>query len=118
MPTPYSRTFSHIGLSVADLEAAVKFYTEVSGWYIIMAPSEVVEDTSAIGELCSDVFGAGWEKSRIAHLLTGERIGVEFFEFKNQENPVNNFEYWKTVIFYFSVQDPNVEELPPMVNVA
>ncbi len=31
MNTPYPRTFSHIGISVPDLEAAVKFYTEVLG---------------------------------------------------------------------------------------
>ncbi len=48
--TPYPRTFSHIGISVPDLEAAVKFYTEVLGWYLIMKPTEIVEDDSAIGE--------------------------------------------------------------------
>ena len=91
--TPYPRTFSHIGISVPDLDAAVKFYTEVLGWYLIMKPTEIVEDDSAIGEMCTDVFGAGWDKFRIAHLSTGDRVGVEIFEFKNQENPENNFEY-------------------------
>ncbi len=33
MPTPYPRSFSHIGLSVTDLDAAVRFHTEVMGWY-------------------------------------------------------------------------------------
>ncbi len=51
--TPYPRTFSHIGISVPDLEAAVKFYTEVLGWYLIMKPTEIVEDDSAIGEMCT-----------------------------------------------------------------
>ena len=58
--TPYPRTFSHIGISVPDLEAAVKFYTEVLGWYLIMKPTEIVEDDSAIGEMCTDVFGPVW----------------------------------------------------------
>ncbi|MFY1679692.1 VOC family protein [Streptomyces sp. WMMC905] len=31
----YPRTFSHIGISVPDLERAVSFYTEVLGWYVI-----------------------------------------------------------------------------------
>lgn len=31
MNNPYPRSFSHIGISVPDLEAAVKFYTEVLG---------------------------------------------------------------------------------------
>ncbi|MBE0361126.1 hypothetical protein PALI_b0045 [Pseudoalteromonas aliena SW19] len=57
------------------------------------------------------VFGEKWEKFKIAHLSTGDRIGVEIFEFKNQENPKDNFEYWKTGIFHFCVQDPDVEGL-------
>ncbi len=73
----YPRSFSHIGISVPDLEAAVKFYTEVLGWYLIMPPTEITEDDSAIGAMCTDVFGAGWERFRIAHLSTGDRIGVE-----------------------------------------
>jgi hypothetical protein len=40
-----------------------------------------------------------------------DRIGVELFEFKGQENPEDNFEYWKTGVFHFCLQDPNVEEL-------
>ncbi len=110
-PTPYPRTFSHIGISVPDLEAAVKFYTEVLGWYLIMESTEIVEDDSAIGEMCTDVFGPGWERFKIAHLSTGDRVGVELFEFKNQQNPDDNFEYWKTGIFHFCVQDPDVEGL-------
>ena len=50
------KTFSHIGLSVPDLEAAVKFYTEVLGLYTIMEPTEVIEDDSPIGVMCTDVF--------------------------------------------------------------
>ncbi|WP_153110849.1 hypothetical protein [Propionivibrio limicola] len=31
MALPYPRCFSHIGLSLTELDAAVKFYTEVKG---------------------------------------------------------------------------------------
>ena len=68
MSNTYPRNFSHIGISVPDLEAAVKFYTDVMGWYLIMKPTEVVEDKSPIGEMCTDVFGNNWDKFRIAHL--------------------------------------------------
>ena len=102
---------SHVGIMVGDMDKAVEFYTQVMGWYLIMKPTDIIEDSSPIGEMCTDVFGKGWEKFRIAHLSTGDRIGVEIFEFKGQENPENNFEYWKTGIFHFCVQDPNVEEL-------
>lgn len=111
MTGTYPRSFSHIGLSVTDLDAAVTFYTEVLGWYLIMPPTTIHEDESAIGVMCNDVFGAGWESFRIAHLSTGDRIGVEIFEFQNAERPENNFEYWKNGVFHFCVQDPDVEGL-------
>ncbi|MHC1479847.1 lactoylglutathione lyase family protein [Frateuria aurantia] len=111
MPPVYPRSFSHIGLSVTDLDAAVKFYSEVMGWYLIMPPTTIEEDDSAIGVMCTDVFGAGWTSFRIAHLSTGDRVGVEIFEFRNAERPQNNFEYWKTSVFHFCVQDPDVEGL-------
>lgn len=105
----YPRNFSHIGLSVTDLDGAVKFYTEVLGWYLIMPPTTITEDETAIGVMCTDVFGEGWGSFRIAHLSTGDRIGVEIFEFPNAERPENNFEYWKTGVFHFCMvymEDP------------
>ena len=111
MTAQYPRTFSHIGISVPDLEAAVKFYSEVLGWYVIMPPTKIEEDDSDIGQMCTDVFGAKWNSFRIAHLSTGDRVGVELFEFPNHERPDNNLEYWKTGTFHFCVQDPDVEGL-------
>ncbi|WP_026827958.1 lactoylglutathione lyase family protein [Exiguobacterium artemiae] len=105
----YPRNFSHIGLSVPNLEQAISFYSEVMGWYIIMEPSDVMEDDSPIGVMCTDVFGAGWEKFRIAHMATGDRVGIELFEFPNNEQPENNFEFWKTGIFHYAIQDPDIE---------
>lgn len=107
----FPRSFSHIGMSVIDLDAAVRFYTEVMGWYLIMPPTIVAEDGSPIGLMCTDVFGAGWGSFRIAHLSTGDRVGVEIFEFRNAERRENNFEYWKSGVFHFCVQDPDVEGL-------
>jgi predicted enzyme related to lactoylglutathione lyase len=37
MSKAYPRTFSHIGISVPNLEAAVAFYTGILGWYEIIA---------------------------------------------------------------------------------
>ena len=109
--TPTPRTFSHIGISVPDLDAAVKFYSEVMGFYVIMQPSEVTEDDSAIGVMCTDVFGPGWDRLRIAHLSTADGIGFELFEFKGNEEPDDNFAYRRHGTFHFAVQDPNLEDL-------
>tara|TARA_R110002020_G_scaffold15555_28_gene55363 strand:- start:5653 stop:6147 length:495 start_codon:yes stop_codon:yes gene_type:complete len=108
-PTP--RSFSHIGLSVPDLEAAVRFYSEVMGFYVLMQPSEVVEDDSAIGRMCTDVFGPGWTRLRIAHLSTADGIGFELFEFEGNAAPADNLDYRRHGTFHFAVQDPDVEGL-------
>jgi lactoylglutathione lyase family protein len=108
----YPRAFSHIGITVPDLDKAVEFYTEVMGFYIIMPPTEVVEENeTAIGKMCIDVFGKGWGTFRIAHLSTGDRIGIELFEFKESKEQKPTFEPFKTGLFHFSVQDPDVEGL-------
>ena len=44
----YPRAMSHIGLSVPNLEAAVKFYHDVMGWYIIMHPTKIKKDDKDI----------------------------------------------------------------------
>lgn len=105
------RSFSHIGLSVPDLDAAVKFYTEVMGFYLIMDPTEVVEDDSDIGRMCTDVLGGGWSRLRIAHLSTADRVGIELFEFDGNYAPQDNLDFRRHGVFHFCVQDPDVEGL-------
>jgi lactoylglutathione lyase family protein len=107
----YPKTISHVGISVPDVEKAVEFYQEVMGWYIIMKPTVITEETkTAIGQMCVDVFGADWGEFKIAHMSAGDRIGIEMFEFKNNEKP-KDFEYWKTGTFHFCIQDPDLEDL-------
>jgi lactoylglutathione lyase family protein len=103
--------FSHIGISVPDLDRAVEFYTGVMGWYLIMPPTEIVEDDSAIGVMCKDVFGEGFGSFRIAHTSTGDGVGIELFQFPEAQEASGKFEYWKTGIFHFCVQDPDLEGL-------
>ena len=52
-------TFSHIGITVPDLEKAVEFYSKAFGLYVIMGPTEVQHDESAIGQM----FGR-WRKQK------------------------------------------------------
>jgi lactoylglutathione lyase family protein len=107
----YPRTFSHIGISVPDLEKAVEFYSKVMGWYLIMKPTVITEESETpIGIMCTDVFGTGWGSFKIAHMSTGDRIGLEMFEFTNNEKP-KEFDYWKTSTFHFGIQDPDIEGL-------
>lgn len=108
-PTP--RSFSHIGLSVPDLDKAINFYGDVLGFYVIMEPTIIIEDDSDIGQMCSDVFGKGWGRMRIAHLATADRIGFELFEFEGHEAPYDNLNFRQHGTFHFAIQDPNLEDL-------
>ncbi|MFI3239996.1 MAG: lactoylglutathione lyase family protein [Bacteroidales bacterium] len=108
----YPKSFSHIGITVPNLDEAVKFYQEVMGWYVIMHPTEIKEENeTAIGQMCIDVFGEGWGSFRIAHLATVDKIGIELFEFPVIKGERAEFNPFRTGLFHFSVQDPNIEEL-------
>ncbi|GMN13953.1 lactoylglutathione lyase family protein [Altererythrobacter sp. MTPC7] len=109
--TTSPKTFSHIGLSVPDLDAAVKFYTEVLGLYVIMEPTEITEDDSPVGIMCTDVFGPDWKRLKIAHLVTADRIGIEIFEFPDNHAPDENLDHKRHGTFHFCVQDPDLETL-------
>ena len=111
-PTNYPRSFSHIGITVPNIKKAVAFYAEVMGWYVIMAPSKIKKESdTAIGLMCTDVFGEDWEEFEIAHMSTSDGIGIELFSFPNGNKSAPAFNPFNTGLFHFCVQDPNIEKL-------
>jgi lactoylglutathione lyase family protein len=108
----YPRSFSHIGITVPDINKAVEFYQEVMGWYVIMPPSKVTKERdTAIGQMCIDVFGEDWETFEIAHMSTSDGIGIELFSFPDMDNKKPEFSPFNTGLFHFCVQDPDIEAL-------
>ena len=87
----YPKRFSHIGITVPDINKAAKFYSEVMGWYTIMPPSLVKKETdTAIGQMCIDVFGDDWETFEIAHFRTNNRY-IIFKEIIHSITPQRHF---------------------------
>ena len=108
----YPKSFSHIGITVPDIKAAVKFYSDVMGWYIIMEPSTVKKEAdTAIGIMCIDVFGDEWESFEIAHMSTSDGIGIELFSFPHGVKEAPEFNPFNTGLFHFCIQDPEIETL-------
>ncbi|WP_289062782.1 lactoylglutathione lyase family protein [uncultured Zobellia sp.] len=108
----YPKSFSHIGITVPKIEAAVKFYSEVMGWYVIMPPSKVKKEAdTAIGQMCIDVFGEDWEEFEIAHMSTSDGVGIELFSFPHGVKEAPEFNPFNTGLFHFCIQDPNIEDL-------
>ncbi len=108
----YPKSFSHIGITVPDIQKAVHFYKNVMGWYIIMQPSTVKkEKETAIGQMCMDVFGDDWEEFEIAHMSTSDGVGIELFSFPHGVKESPEFNPFNTGLFHFCIQDPNIEDL-------
>ena len=108
----YPRSFSHIGITVPDINKAVEFYQKVMGWYVIMPPSTVTKERdTAIGQMCIDVFGENWNTFEIAHMSTSDGTGIELFSFPDMNKKKPEFSPFSTGLFHFCVQDPNIESL-------
>jgi len=114
----YPRNMNHVGLTVTDIEEAVGWYQEVLGFTLVMPPIEAKDDGSHFADIISDIFGNNFDSLKIAHLATGDGIGIELFEFSKpkSERPENNFEFWKTGIFHICVTDPEIELLAESIS--
>jgi len=98
--------------TVPRIKEAVKFYSELMGWYVIMEPSKIKEEKEpAIGQMWIDVFGENWEEFEIAHLSTSDGIGIELFSFPHGIKEAPAFNPFNTGLFHFCIQDPNIEDL-------
>ena len=105
------RSIAHIGISVPDLDAAINWYHEILGFRLIGAPGEVdLTDDSHFAHVCTDIFGTRCKRLRLAHISTANGTALELFQFVDpiNEQPQDNFEYWRSGIFHFCVVDPDV----------
>lgn len=71
---------NHIGLTVTDIDAAVRFYCEVFGLTLLAGPDLHTLQT-ANGARRRDVFGPEWGGMKLAHLTSPSGCGFELFEF-------------------------------------
>lgn len=114
-PTPTPRAVAHIGITVPDIDAAIKWYEDVLGFRLIGGGEVDLHDGSHFAQLCTDVFGAdtGQNTLRLAHLSTANGAALELFEYVDPptEIPENNFVYRRAGINHFCVIDPDVAGL-------
>lgn len=107
---------NHIGITVGDLDAAVKFYTSVLG-LTVLVPGQTSSLKTAYAERRRDVFGEQWGEMRLAHLATPSGIGIELFEFVTPATvkPDQEFDYWRIGISHLCLTvddlDGTIEKL-------
>ncbi len=104
------RALDHVGISVPDIDAAVAWYRDVLGCYVLMEPIEAVGDDSHFGQICRDIFGEAFGSMKMAHLATADGVGIELFQFIDPANEQPEpFTYWRTGIFHIAITDPDIE---------
>ncbi len=112
MKKTYPINFSHIGLTVPDLEKAIQFYTQVMGWYHISGPIKVSEEKeNNLSRISKLVYGKGWKSFSFAHLSSADGMGFEVFEFELNKESTSTDNPFKTGISHFCVQHPEPAKL-------
>ena len=111
MTTPIAHCFNHVGVSVPDIEAAIEWYGKLFGFTLIAAPVEVRRDGSHFGDLAGDICGEGFGAMKLAHMVTGDGVGFELFQFLEpaHERRADTMEYWKNGFFHIAITDPDVD---------
>lgn len=80
-----SSVVTHIGLAVPDLDQAIKWYSNVFGFYVLAGPYEFVENNEQLFSMTQDLQGSEVKKMRNVHLMSHGGVGLELFEFQTPD---------------------------------
>jgi catechol 2,3-dioxygenase-like lactoylglutathione lyase family enzyme len=70
---------NHIGMTTPDILATIRWYESVLGFRLIMGP-RVLEAAGASPET-RQIYGEGFRRAYQAHMLAGNGVGIEVFQF-------------------------------------
>ncbi len=101
---------NHVGITVPDIFAAIEWYVGIFGFSHIMGPRLLLAGSSATHETPT-IFGPRFKRAYQAHLLAGNGVGLELFQFI--EPPVSPAEpdmaYWRRGPWHLSFTHPEVD---------
>lgn len=106
------RAFNHVGVGVADLDAAIAWYRDVMGFTLVSGPFDVRRD-GPNGAQVADVLGSRFRHMRQAHMASANGVGFELFQLLDprHERRPDEVEYWRSGFFHICVTDPDIEGL-------
>jgi catechol 2,3-dioxygenase-like lactoylglutathione lyase family enzyme len=104
---------AHVGITVDDLDRAVRWYTDVIGLRLVAGPFDVRASQPGVGAQATDVFGEAFQRFRQAHLSTANGVALEMFEFVDPptERPSDGFAYWQVGLSHLCLVDPDIDGL-------
>lgn len=109
--------FSHVGVTVPDIAAAIEWYRDVLGYFLLAGPLEVLEDDSDLGKAAAGIYGEGFSRFQFAHLASVDGVGLELFQFDHPRSAPreDNFEFWKGGIYHLAVTTPDIDGLVEVI---
>jgi catechol 2,3-dioxygenase-like lactoylglutathione lyase family enzyme len=100
---------NHIAIAVPDVEAAVKWYTEILGFRKLRQTPRYSDRNITPDASIFKIYGEKLQKLKIAFLTSGNGVGIELFEFVDppMEHPAT-FDYTRGGVFHIclTVADP------------
>jgi predicted enzyme related to lactoylglutathione lyase len=102
---------NHVGITVADIDAAVQFYTQAFDLCVLVAPFDASTETEG-AERRFDVFGMEWEHMKLAHLANAGGVGFELFQFVQPPVHVREegFDYWNSGVSHIALTVDDIEQ--------
>lgn len=97
--------FSHVGVTVPDLEAAILWYQKTFDMELLAGPIEVLEDDTELGKAAAAIYGTGFKRFTFAHLGWADDTGLELFHFESPQTyrPHDNFKFWRAGIYHLAL---------------
>jgi catechol 2,3-dioxygenase-like lactoylglutathione lyase family enzyme len=107
-----ARVLTHVGLVVADIHAAVDWYSSVLGFTVLAPPVLLAADSHA-GRVAAAIYGEHFRSCKQAQIVAGNGVAVELFEFVDPPTQPGGgeFEYWRAGFFHICVVDPDIDGL-------
>ena len=106
------RAINHIGVAVSDIQAAIKWYSEIIGFRLIAGPWEVRHD-SPRGPQAIDVLGPKFRSMLQCHMTSANGVGFELFQSIDPPHVrrSEDVEFWRNGFFHICLTDPDIDGL-------
>jgi catechol 2,3-dioxygenase-like lactoylglutathione lyase family enzyme len=110
MPDQHPRAFTHVGLTVSDIETAMEWYADVLDFEVLAAPTTIDRTDGLRWRRVVDLLGVECDAVRVGNMATGNQVGVEFFEFDATDGTTDTAPA-EPGFFHIGVLDPEIEQL-------
>ncbi|KAF6829826.1 hypothetical protein CMUS01_08001 [Colletotrichum musicola] len=109
MSTTHGRPINHVAVSVNDIDAVTKWYSETLGFQVIGNRIFHIKRSENSSAAIFAIYGEGLHEVKLAYMATGNGVGFEVFQFLDPGFKANSvdFEYNRGGFFHVCVTGPH-----------